>query len=134
MSVTCRFDEDKYALKTYNDCYGGGPPSLNKEAKEYYKSLVGSDSERLLLTLEKYGRRAVKNIYSKYGVCLCPKECSDFFDVTEYDGLERPYIDNFKFRDHLIKEHFINHETMDKYEYDIITLKSFNVKLTFIYE
>lgn len=55
MEVTCRFDETKYVLMTYNNCYGGGPPTLNQEGKDYMNSMTGSEPERLLLTLEHFG-------------------------------------------------------------------------------
>lgn len=45
MDVTCRFDESKFVLKIYNDCYGGGHPILNDEAKEYFNSMTGSKAE-----------------------------------------------------------------------------------------
>ena len=98
MEVKCRFDEDRFVLNVYNDCYGGGTPRLNQEALIYFESMAGSKSERLLLALEKYGVGAVKYqngiALTRFGICLCPKECSEFYRTHEYDGRENPYIDN----------------------------------------
>ena len=89
MEVKCRFDESKFVVKVYNDCYGGGRPTLHGHALTYFKSLTGNAGERLLQTLEKYG---TGGRYTKFGVCLCPIECEDFYTCHEYDGYESPYI------------------------------------------
>jgi hypothetical protein len=137
MEVTCRFDENKYVLKIYNDCYGGGTPVLNNEAKAFFNSMCGSSSERLLLTLEKYGCDAVSESkfgkkFTRFGLCLCPKECSEFFNTDEYDGLETPYINNNEYLKFLIKEHFVSNQSLNSDEYELLLKKSINVKLELI--
>ncbi len=136
MSVTCRFDENRFVLKIYNDCYGGGKPRLNSEAKQYFNSMTGSESERLLITLEKYGRDAVEtekgSKFTSFGIILCPKECAQFFDVEEYDGLERPYINRNEYLKHLINQHYSDNENMHFHEYENIVKKSQEVKLKII--
>jgi hypothetical protein len=136
MEVTCRFDESKYVLKTYNNCYGGGVPKLTKKAKEYFDSMTGSDAERLLRTVEKFDEKSTKKTrghrFTSFGFYLCPIECSDFCDVDEYDGLESPYINRDRYLKVLIKEYFENNETMNKSEYDGLVAKSQNVNLDFI--
>ncbi len=134
MDVTCRFDETKYVLKVFNDCYGGGPPLLSKEAKDYMNSMTGSDAERLLLTLEHFGtKEATKktrgNRFSEFGVCLCPIECSDSFYVTEYDGIEAPHINRDHFLKSLVANHFKDNKFLTEGEYNGYILKSQEVEL-----
>jgi len=133
MSVTCRFDEDKYVLRIYNDCYGGGSPSLNEEAKNYFDSMTGSESERLILTLEKFGCDCVKKHrgrrFTRFGLCLCPKECIPAYRVDEYDGLENPYIDCDAFLKHLIELHFETNIRLDFEQYKDLVEKSRSVEL-----
>lgn len=137
MEVACRFDENRYVLKIYNARYGGGVPQLNDEAKTYFDSMMGSKAERLILTLEKYGCDAVKVDFkgvkfTAFGLCLCPKECENFYQVDEYDGLERPYIDHNEYLKHLISQHFNNHLVMNKQQYECLITRSQNVNLEFI--
>jgi hypothetical protein len=136
IEVACRFDENCYLLKIYNDCYGGGIPQLNEEAKTYFNSMSGSKAERLILTLKKYGPDAVKTRMGKkltsFGLCLCPKECENFYKISEYDGLEKPYIDHNEYLKHLISEHLTNNLTMDRLEYESLIKKSQQVTLEFI--
>lgn len=132
--VTCRFDESKYVLKIYNDCYGGGPPLLSDEAKAYRDSMIGSKSECLLRTLEKFGCKGATKMYrghsfSCYGVCLCPIECANFFTVDEYDGLETPHIDHPAYLFHLINQHYLVHPTLSKDEFVALSDKSNAVEL-----
>jgi hypothetical protein len=130
-----KFDETKYVLQIYNNCYGGGIPLLNKDAKTYSASLDVSltESEKLLMTLEKYGTKdACRSEYTQFGVCLCPIECVNAFSVDEYDGLERPYINHDVYLTSLIKNHFITYKTLTLDEYEFLVTKSRSVELIFL--
>lgn len=64
-----------------------------------------------------------------FGLCLCPIECSSSYYVHEYDGLETPHINHEKFLKSLIRDHFINNETLTKEQYDSYVTKSKDVEL-----
>lgn len=88
------FDQEKYKLFIYNDCYGGGNPRFNQDAKTYHDTLVGSVDEKIILTIEKFGTKCTRDEkYTRFGLCLCPIAFYNCLNITEYDGVEKPYID-----------------------------------------
>jgi hypothetical protein len=128
MDVICRFDETKYVLKVYNNSHGKAV--LSQVAQNYMDSMTGSYAERLLLTLEQFGCSGASNrSYAKFGVCLCPIECVDSYYVSEYDGLETPWINHENFLKSLITKHFMNNESLSKEQYDAYVAKSQEVEL-----
>jgi hypothetical protein len=120
------FYTHRYKLIVYNNCYGGGPPRLNKEAKAFYDSLQTNDTnEKLLLTIEKFGVTATTEFTQEFGLCLCPIEYENCYDIDEYDGLETPVINHDKVLKMLIYEHFFeNHNVITKEEYERLNVKS----------
>jgi len=115
----------RYKLIVYNNCYGGGPPLLNKEAKAFYDSLQTNDTnEKLLLTIEKFGVTATSKLTQEFGLSLCPIEYENCYDIEEYDGLETPVINHDKVLKMLIYKHFENNNVMTKEEYERLNVKS----------
>ena len=125
METQSNFDQTKYVLHTYNDCYGGGNPRFNTEALDYFNSLNGDEDIRTILTVEKFGVDAVRKCkFTRFGLCLCPIEYNSGYSVEEYDGQERPYIDyNVVFKTNM-ENYFEEHDIMTGDNYKDIVHKS----------
>lgn len=121
-----------YVLKVYNNCYGGGPPLLNEEARTYYNSLEATKDENLISTIERFGTHCTSKPCAEFGLVWCPKEYIDCYKIKTYDGLESPYICRKKLLNNLINKHFEQYDTIDKQTYDQLVEKSKNVELIFL--
>ena len=131
MKTQSNFNTDDYVLRIYNNCYGGGPPRLNAEAKLYFDSLDGHEDQKFILTIEKFGSKCTKEDYQEFGFILWPKEYENCYAADEYDGLESPYVDRAQLLKLLINNHFNNHTTINKETYDQLVETSKKMDIDF---
>ena len=124
-----------YQLLIWNNCYGGGP-ELSEEANKAYTEYLtrqGVDHDRTehhkedlqnvhFLRFIKHFRsenpkRRFAGEYSSFGFALIRKEQAPFYKLSEYDGLESPYLDRKGYILNKIDVHFEQKDTMSQEEY-----------------
>ena len=120
-----------YQLLTWNCCYGGGP-DLSEEANKAYTEYLtrqGVDHPSRARTRDVHFLRFIKHFrsedpkrrfagqYSAFAFALITKEKAPFYDLSEYDGLETPYLDYQRYILHKINVHFQQKDIMSQKEY-----------------
>ncbi|RYE12224.1 MAG: hypothetical protein EOP45_23240 [Sphingobacteriaceae bacterium] len=88
-----------------------------------------SPSICLLYVLEKYPHETIVEQGSSFSFALVKQEHEQYFRRREYDGLETPYLDRSRYKDHLMDAHWKTNNIMTKEQYQSIVDSVTHMKL-----